>query len=395
MSYSNPVIKEIIRERLMSMTMARLNEEQKALVKVQLNEFITNAAAAAVPGKSRWGRWGGPLLAGVVQGVDSASSEWDQNKEKGLSDTENTRKTWTRGGIGGVGAAAGAWAGIKAGAAGGAAAGSLFGGIGAVPGAIIGATVLGIAGAWAGGKIGDSIGDKITNIGEDPAAHKKFKEDAIKTEGDQRQKDADERWAPKYGSSTDNGFGRPPKKGFGERSSRTSYQNLGGRGQSQEFSIGGAGSVDFSASQTQWDNSNYNGNRAGGPGAGEPGAGEPGAGDAGEDSSASSKTRYPTPGINFGGPITLDSVGPAKEELVTSTKKSSTRQFQDALRKWEIPQEEKNRQVDLTNGLGGLEDERERQRQRSPSIDSVDSAAEAARWETRLKRMQMRVGRLD
>lgn len=100
-------------------------------------------------------------------------------------------------------------------------------------------------------------------------------------------------------------------------------------------------------------------------------------------------TRYPTPEIDLSEPVTLDSVGPAKEELVTGTKKSSTtlRSFQDALMKWEIPQEEKNPQGDLTQGLAGIQDERERYERFKISQQSPEElAAKSASWETRLKR---------
>ena len=349
MSYSNPVIKELIRERLTAMVLKRLEENtwdpsahapsnlmspaeaskaaqsaafraHQATIKPAggLANKIGTAwkdlnAAVKTPGGLKFMKYGkiGVGVGAALQGLDSASTEWNENKEKGLGNTENAIKT----GVRGVVAGAGAGVGMVGGASVGALAGTMIlPGVGTVVGGILGGIAGGIGGGWAA----DKIADAATNIGEDPAAHRKFKQDAIKTEGDQRQKEADDRWSSKYGSSTDNGFGRPPKKGFGARSSRTSYQNLGGRGQSQQFEIGGAGSVNFSASQTQWDNSNYNGNRAGGPGAGEPGAG-----DAGEDSSASSKssngvTRYPTPGIDLSEPITVDSLGPAKEELMTA-----------------------------------------------------------------------------
>ena len=418
MSYSNPVIKELIRERLTAMVLKRLEENtwdpsahapSNLMSPAEASKASQSAAfrahqatikpAGGLANKigTAWKDLGalkksptglrllkyGKIGLGVgtaLQVADSASTEWAENKEKGLGNTENAVKTGVRGVVAGGGAVAGMIGGAELGALAGT---MILPGVGTVIGGIVGGIGGGIAGGWAG----DKIGDAVTNIGEDPAAHRKFKQDAIKTEGDQRQKDADDRWAPKYGSSTDNGSGRPPKKGFGARSSRTSYQNLDGRGQSQQFEIGGAGSVNFSASQTQWDNSNYNGNRAG---------------DAGEDSSASSKssngvTRYPTPEINLSEPVTLDSVGPAKEELVTGTKKSSTTQQspQGALMKWDIPFKwdmPQRRKIDidkddLTHGLAGLQDERERYErfkisQRSPE----ESAAAAARWETRLKR---------
>ena len=404
MPYSNPVIKELIRERLTAMVFKRLEENtwdpsayapsnlmspaeaSKASQSAAFRAHQATSPGAAgskigtawkdltnmvkTPGGLKFMKYGkiGLGVGTALQVADSASTEWAENKEKGAGNTENAIKTGVRGVVAGGGALAGMIGGAELGALAGT---MILPGVGTVIGGIVGGIGGGIAGGWAG----DKIGDAATNIGEDPAAQRKFKQDAIKTEGDQRQKDADERWAPKYGSSTDNGSGRPPKKGFGARSSRTSYQNLGGRGQSQQFEIGGAGSVNFSASQTQWDNSNYNGNRAGGPGAGEPGAG-----DAGEDSSASSKssngvTRYPTPGIDLSEPVTLDSVGPAKEELMTAVSAKAEKN------------QEKNPQGDLTHGLAGLQDERERYelskiRQRSPE----ESAAAAARWETRLKR---------
>ena len=278
-------------------------------------------ALVKTPGGLKFMKYGkiGVGVGAALQVADSASTEWAENKEKGLGNTENAWKTGVRGVVAGGGAGVGMVGGAQLGALAGT---MILPGVGTVIGGILGGIGGGIAGGWAG----DKIGDAATNIGEDPAAHKKFKQDAIKTEGDQRQKEADDRWSSKYGSSNDNGFGRPPKRGFGVRSSRTSYQNLGGRGQSQEFSIGGAGSVDFSASQTQWDNSNYNGNRAG---------------DAGEDSSASSKssngvTRYPTPEIDLSEPITVDSLGPAKKDLVAAAKVNSTTQQSpspDAIRK--------------------------------------------------------------
>ena len=252
---------------------------------------------------------GAPLIGAALQGLDSASTEWNENKEKGLGNTENAIKTGIRGSAGAVGAGVGILGGAAAGAAGGAIVGSVVPFVGTAIGGVVGGIAGAIAGGMGGGWLGDKVGDAVTNIGENPAAQRKFKQDAKNAENDEKQKRADDRWSSKFGPSSDNGFGDAPRpRGNGQRSTGGSYRGRGGRGQSQEFSIGGAGSVDFSASQTQWDNSNYNGNRAG---------------DQGEDSSASSKssngvTRYPTPEIDLSEPATLDSVGPAKEELMTA-----------------------------------------------------------------------------
>ena len=109
---------------------------------------------------------GGAGVGAVIQGIDSASTEWAENIDKGMSTGENVAKTAIRGGAGAVGGGLGTWGGVAAGAA--------IGSVVPVVGTAIGAVLGGIAGSMAGGWFGDKVGDAITNIGDNPEAIKDF-----------------------------------------------------------------------------------------------------------------------------------------------------------------------------------------------------------------------------
>jgi phage tail tape-measure protein len=109
---------------------------------------------------------GGAGIGAVMQGIDSASTEWAENQDKGMSTGENIKNTAIRGGAGAVGAGLGTWGGVAAGAA--------IGSVVPVVGTAIGAVLGGIAGSMAGGYVGDKVGDAFTNIGDNPEAIKDF-----------------------------------------------------------------------------------------------------------------------------------------------------------------------------------------------------------------------------
>jgi hypothetical protein len=109
---------------------------------------------------------GGVGIGAVIQGIDSASTEWAENQDKGASTGENIAKTAIRGGAGAIGGGLGTWGGVAAGAA--------IGSVVPVVGTAIGAVLGGIAGSMAGGWFGDKVGDAITNIGDNPEAIKDF-----------------------------------------------------------------------------------------------------------------------------------------------------------------------------------------------------------------------------
>lgn len=109
---------------------------------------------------------GGAGVGAVIQGIDSASTEWAENIDKGMSTGENVAKTAIRGGAGAIGGGLGTWGGVAAGAA--------IGSVVPVVGTAIGAVLGGIAGSMAGGWFGDKVGDAVTNIGDNPEAIKDF-----------------------------------------------------------------------------------------------------------------------------------------------------------------------------------------------------------------------------
>ena len=109
---------------------------------------------------------GGAGVGAVIQGIDSARTEWAENIDTGMSTGENVAKTAIRGGAGAVGGGLGTWGGVAAGAA--------IGSVVPVVGTAIGAVLGGIAGSMAGGWFGDKVGDAITNIGDNPEAIKDF-----------------------------------------------------------------------------------------------------------------------------------------------------------------------------------------------------------------------------
>jgi hypothetical protein len=109
----------------------------------------------------------GAGIAAATQGLSSASTEWEENKNKGMgTGFENVAKTAVRGGVAAAGAGAGAYAGMAAGAAFGSAVGPV--------GTLIGAAVGGIAGGWGGGALADKAADMVTNIGDDDKSIKDF-----------------------------------------------------------------------------------------------------------------------------------------------------------------------------------------------------------------------------
>lgn len=112
---------------------------------------------------------GGVGIGAVMQGLDSASTEYAENIDKGMSTGENIKNTAIRGGLGAAGAGLGTW--------GGAAAGAAIGSVVPVVGTAIGAVLGGIAGSMAGGYVGDTVGDAVTNIGDNPETIKDFQAD--------------------------------------------------------------------------------------------------------------------------------------------------------------------------------------------------------------------------
>jgi hypothetical protein len=154
---------------------------------------------------------GGAGIGAVLQGIDSASTEYAENIDKGMSTGENIKNTAIRGGLGAAGAGLGTW--------GGAAAGAAIGSVVPVVGTAIGAVVGGILGGMGGGYVGDTVGDAITNIGDNPEAIKDFqadreikdiqRKDKVQAE---RQRLADEKFTkgkPADGKSSDTTTGSP------------------------------------------------------------------------------------------------------------------------------------------------------------------------------------------
>jgi hypothetical protein len=118
---------------------------------------MRNSAAMSRAGMSTMGKVGANFkgglgsnllkLGGVVAGLTTAYSEYNENSEKGMDTTENA----VRSGSKGVGAGLGAW--------GGAAAGAAIGSVVPVVGTIIGGLIGGALGAWGGGALGEEVGD--------------------------------------------------------------------------------------------------------------------------------------------------------------------------------------------------------------------------------------------
>ena len=112
----------------------------------------------------------GAGIAAATQGLSSASTEWEENKNKGMgSGFENVAKTAVRGTVAAAGAGAGAYAGMAAGA-------KLGSAIGPV-GTLIGAAVGGIAGGWGGGALADKAADMVTNMGDNDSEIATFRAD--------------------------------------------------------------------------------------------------------------------------------------------------------------------------------------------------------------------------
>jgi len=111
----------------------------------------------------------GGVAAAAMQGYNSADTEWNENKNKGMSDADNMGKTALRGTVAAAGAGLGTYGGMAAGA-------KLGSAIGPV-GTLIGAAVGGLAGGYFGGKIADKGADMVTNIGDDDSKIATFRAD--------------------------------------------------------------------------------------------------------------------------------------------------------------------------------------------------------------------------
>ena len=101
MSNLNPQLKEYIREQLTN----RLFESVENISEAQYRPRVPRNPTPVVhtpprPATSRSAPHGlNVALAagiGIAQGAQSAADEWNENKEKGMSDEENTEKTTTR-----------------------------------------------------------------------------------------------------------------------------------------------------------------------------------------------------------------------------------------------------------------------------------------------------------
>jgi hypothetical protein len=88
-------------------------------------------------------------LGGVVAGLTTAYTSYQDNKAKGMGTGENLGRS----GLKGTGAGLGAW--------GGAAAGAAIGSVVPIVGTIIGGLIGGALGAWGGGALGEGAGDAI------------------------------------------------------------------------------------------------------------------------------------------------------------------------------------------------------------------------------------------
>jgi hypothetical protein len=149
----------IIREKLNTMTLEEIGEEQKrqgATGKKSADDMVDNQAkliAAQINATIATENF-------ISKGIEPAQKAMKAiadatTKAAGVLDelTPGGKKT-TKGTVEDVGQAGGAIAGGLAGAKGGALVGSLFGGVGAVPGAVIGALLGSLLGTWGGGTLG-------------------------------------------------------------------------------------------------------------------------------------------------------------------------------------------------------------------------------------------------
>ena len=106
-------------------------------------------------------------IAAATQALSSASTEWEENKNKGMgTGFENVAKTAVRGGVAGVGAGVSTLVGMKYGAL----IGSGLGPVGTAIGAGVGALAAGVF----GGMAADKAADMLTNIGDNDKDIKDF-----------------------------------------------------------------------------------------------------------------------------------------------------------------------------------------------------------------------------
>ena len=122
-------------------------------------------------------------VAAGLQGLSSASTEWEENKNKGMGSGENLAKTAVRGTAGAVGAGVGAT--VLGGL--GQALGSRIPGVGGAIGFALGSAVGGLG----GGYVADKAADFVTNVGDDDEGIKDFQADR-KIRGIERQDKIDQ-----------------------------------------------------------------------------------------------------------------------------------------------------------------------------------------------------------
>ena len=174
--------------------MAKPWEKWKAGVGKLDNSLLGSSPASGVgpPSKGLLGSGGnvgmgaklavGGVAAGL-QGLSSASTEWEENKNKGMGSGENLAKTAVRGTAGAVGAGVGAT--VLGGL--GQALGSRIPGIGGAIGFALGSAVGGLG----GGYVADKAADFVTNVGDDDEGIKDFQADR-KIRGIERQDKIDQ-----------------------------------------------------------------------------------------------------------------------------------------------------------------------------------------------------------
>ena len=174
--------------------MAKPWEKWKAGVGKLDNSLLGNSPASGggPPSKGLLGSGGnvgmgaklavGGVAAGL-QGLSSASTEWEENKNKGMGSGENLAKTAVRGTAGAVGAGVGAT--VLGGL--GQALGSRIPGIGGAIGFALGSAVGGLG----GGYVADKAADFVTNVGDDDEGIKDFQADR-KIRGIERQDKIDQ-----------------------------------------------------------------------------------------------------------------------------------------------------------------------------------------------------------